>query len=398
MSFLVDIPECWLELSTTATTRSWQQSQSGSTHGSRWNAYLNQLCLQAVLPWLQEGPTTHATAWLNTNASTKIWDVVNGIAVQFDVQNPAQVRQHRRLILIPTETIDTEELRVPQEWVDIPEWLGDYYLAVQVNPDEGWIKPWGYTTHLQLKTRGEYDPGDRTYSLSQDHLISDLNVFWVEQQFCPDAQTRCAVDPLPQLSQAQADQLIERLGNPELLIPRLEIPFQTWGALIEQPQWRDRLYRKRQGLTTINLQRWFENLVQPGWQSLEAFQSSLSQGSERFALSSFRNTALADPPQVLQVKPISLEETQVLLVLELTKETNERVGVKAQLYPNSTGRHLPKHVRFSLLSDMAETLSTIEARSQDNMIQLPRFKCDSGFNFSLQVALAGDEITEDFIA
>jgi len=26
---------------------------------------------------------------------------------------------------------------VPQEWVDIPEWAADYYLAVQVNPDSG---------------------------------------------------------------------------------------------------------------------------------------------------------------------------------------------------------------------------------------------------------------------
>lgn len=398
MSFLVDIPECWLELSTTAMNRSWQQSQSGSTHGSRWNTYLNQLCLQTILPWLQEGPATHATAWLSTGAFTKIWDVVNGIAVQFDIQNPPQARQRRRLILIPTETIDMEELRVPQEWVDIPEWIGDYYLAVQVNPDEGWIKPWGYTTHLQLKTRGEYDAGDRTYSLSQDHLISDLSVLWVEQQFCLDIQTRASVEFLPQLSQAQADQLIQRLGNPELLVPRLEIPFQTWGALIQQPQWRDGLYRKRQGLTTVNLQRWFENLVQPGWQSLEAFQSSLSPGSERFALSSFRNAPSAYHPQVLQVRSISLEETQVLLVLELTKEPDERVGVRAQLYPNSGDRHLPTHVKLSLLSDTAEILSTIEARNQDNMIQLPRFKCDTGFNFSLQVALASEEITEDFIA
>ena len=35
-------------------------------------------------------------------------------------------------MLIPSEAIDDSELEVPQEWVDIPSWAADYYLAVQI--------------------------------------------------------------------------------------------------------------------------------------------------------------------------------------------------------------------------------------------------------------------------
>jgi len=37
---------------------------------------------------------------------------------------------------------DLTKRMVPQEWVDIPEWAADYYLAVQVNPDSGWLRIW----------------------------------------------------------------------------------------------------------------------------------------------------------------------------------------------------------------------------------------------------------------
>ncbi|NJK37131.1 MAG: DUF1822 family protein [Oscillatoriales cyanobacterium RM2_1_1] len=408
MNFLVDIPESWLALSPRAISQSWRQSQSGSTLNSGWTIYLNQLCLQTVLPWLQEDTTPQTGTGLNTRALTCIWDVVNGTAIQVPGQALPQTStpvQPRRLILIPTETIDTDELRVPQEWVDIPDWLGDYYLAVQINLDEGWAKPWGYTTHFQLKTRGQYDSCDRSYGLSQEHLVSDLSLLWLEQQFCPQHQTRATIEPLTELSQTQAEQLIQRLANPEILVPRLEIPFSSWGALLERPQWRGQLYRSRRGLPTIIVKQWFENqlenrlenLVQLGWQSLEAFQSSFSQGSDNPAFG-FRSMTHFSEAQVIQVRTVDLEATQVLLVLELTREPDERITIKAQLYPVSGDRYLPPQAQLSLLTDTEEILSSVTARTQDNIIQLQRFKCDPGFNFGIQVTLGDAEVTEHFMA
>lgn len=215
------------------------QSQSFSNPTSSYQAYLNELCLSAVLPWLQEELTPQAKVWPTTTALTSFWELVNGTAVSVDAT---------RLVLVPSETIDVSELRVPQEWVDLPGWAGDYYLAVQVEPDEGYVRVWGYCTHAQLKSQGSYDPGDRTYALDATDMNGDISVLAVARELCPEVATRSAILQLQSLPQQQAQNLIARLGKSEILTPRLEIPFPMWGALIEHGGWRQSLYQQRLGL------------------------------------------------------------------------------------------------------------------------------------------------------
>ncbi|MBV9386644.1 MAG: DUF1822 family protein, partial [Chroococcidiopsidaceae cyanobacterium CP_BM_ER_R8_30] len=151
-----DPTQLWLEVSQTTQANAWQQSQSFRAPNCRWNTYLNLSCLNTFLPWLREEYEPGAAPWPNLAALPSFWGVVNGTAITLGT---------KRLVLVPTETIDLSELRVPQEWVDIPSWVADYYIAAQVNPDDGWVRIWGYTTHQQLKTSGSYDSGDRTYCL-----------------------------------------------------------------------------------------------------------------------------------------------------------------------------------------------------------------------------------------
>ncbi|AFY50193.1 Protein of unknown function (DUF1822) [Nostoc sp. PCC 7524] len=233
-------------------------SESFSHPSIGYQAYLNEICLSAVLPWLQEDFTRQAKVWPNTNSLASIWELVNGTAITLDVT---------KFILVPSETIDLSELRVPQEWVDLPNWVGDYYLAVQVDPDAGYVKVWGYCTHAQLKNQGQYDPGDRTYTLDASAITTDMSVLPVELQFCMQIATRSQLAALPTISQTQAQNLITRLGNPEVITPRLAIPFELWGGLVEHGGWRKSLYERRLGLPE---QR---SVVQ--W-----LQSGVSQGAE----------------------------------------------------------------------------------------------------------------------
>ncbi|MBW4556087.1 MAG: DUF1822 family protein [Trichormus sp. ATA11-4-KO1] len=228
-----------LEIPATVERQARLHSQSFSQPSSGYQAYLNELCLGAVLPWLQEDFTSPAQVWPNTTALSSFWELVNGTAVTADAT---------RFILVPSETIDSSEIRVPQEWVDLSSWAGDYYLAVQVEPDEGYVRVWGYCTHEQLKNQGNYDSGDRTYTLDATEMIADISVLTVVRDFCADAVTRSATIQLPTLPQAQAQNLITRLGNPEIITPRLAIPFQLWGGLIAHGGWRQSLYERRIGL------------------------------------------------------------------------------------------------------------------------------------------------------
>jgi hypothetical protein len=248
--FYLEIPEAALE----------QQNQGFSTSGASWRARLNQVSLAAFLPWLQEEEI--AKVWPSVAALPSFWELVNGTAIECE---------DMRLVLLPTTEIDLRELRVPQEWVDIPSWSADYYLAVQVNLNAGWIRVWGYTTHFQLKTKGAYDAGDRTYSLDEDDLIQDLNVLWVARQLCSEEPLRVEVAPVPALRLPQAKNLLERLGNSAIVFPRLAVPFQLWAALLEHGGWRQCLYERRQGLLNLwSVPQWLQTnrlglVEQFGW-------------------------------------------------------------------------------------------------------------------------------------
>jgi hypothetical protein len=151
-------PRDWiLEISPQQRSISWQQSQVCPTVWGRWNAYLNHLCLNAILPWLQADYLPTITAAIESSQLPQIWDLVNGSIMTIGTN---------RIAIIPTEAID-----VPQEWVDLPSWVADYYLGVQIASDLSELQIYGFVTHRQLKERGIYDFQDRTYTMA----IEDLN-------------------------------------------------------------------------------------------------------------------------------------------------------------------------------------------------------------------------------
>jgi len=385
--------EVWLEIPPAVQTASWQQSQSAPKNRDRWNTYLNRISLDIILPWLREEYAPEATPCSRTTANSAIWALVGGTALLVG---------ELKFILIPTETIDTDEFRVPQEWIDIPEWVGDYYLAVRVDPDEGYVNIWGYASHRELKTRGRYDGGDRTYALDGDDLVRDLAVLWVSREFCPREQIRAAVAPLAAVPTPQAENLLPRLGDPDLLVPRLEIPFPLWGSLLADETWRDRLFRRRRGRTEVHLSQWFDDLFETGWQAVETlFPNS---GDLKFALrrsANFRDgkTWRGSGDSIRRVKSIAVGEGEgtVALLVELSRESDDRVGVRIKLAPGPEMPHLPAKIRLSLISETGETLKSIEARDRDDLLQITRFKCSSGYHFSLRVQLDEIDAIETFV-
>ncbi|MDZ7962606.1 MAG: DUF1822 family protein [Aulosira sp. DedQUE10] len=293
------IPEqLTLEISPTSQM---QELPSFSTSGGRWRAYLNQLCLDAFLSWLQEEQVFGARVWTQIAALPSFWEFTNGTAIACDGM---------RLVLIPTTAIDIAELRVPQEWVDIPNWVADYYISVRVNPNAGWMTICGYITHRQLKTKGVYDASDRAYCLDENDLIKDINGLWITRQLCPEEVLRESVAPLPHLPIAQAESLLARLSNTAVIFPRLAIPFQLWGALLEHGGWRQRLYERRQGLSEQwAIQQWLQAGVshlaqQLGWEMSSLQLAPRGVRSRETAESQVflsRQLMLADHPYELRV-------------------------------------------------------------------------------------------------
>ena len=150
MTFSCVPTELSLEISAAVQAEAWQQGQAFSTPTAQWQVYLNHVCLSTFLPWLQREYSSTATSVYDATELPALWQFVDGTAIAMG---------SKRLVLVPTKSLDTSELRVAQEWVDRPEWAADYLLAVQVNPDEQWLNVWGYTTHAELKAHAVYDRG-----------------------------------------------------------------------------------------------------------------------------------------------------------------------------------------------------------------------------------------------
>jgi Protein of unknown function (DUF1822) len=405
----------WLEIAPETQRACWRQSQTLSTPAGRWNAYLHQLCLTTFLQWCQDDGKGAISAEPTT--TPELWEFFSGLAVSLE---------SKRLILVPSDAIDIQELRVPQEWVDVPAWAGDYYLAVQVNPDEGWLRIWGYTTHQTLKGKAQFDDGDRTYTLDNDALISDLNVLWVVQHLNQAEVTRSQLTPLPLLALDQLTPLLDPPNQGAVSNLRTVLPFQQWAAFLTDPQQRSQLFsrlRERatgfmppdleisslpQAIATpvlTHLSQWFQNIFQPGWLSLDQVLETNSTLSY-----SFRKDAVAG--EMRRIKLLSLHNPQdtdpsapgssavpsVALLLSLNREDDGRVEVRAQIRPAPGDTHLPANLVLELLTVAEQPLQTVRARHHDNYIQLKRFKCLPGWHFTLKIEFNGVQIREDFVS
>ncbi len=371
MTILFDTTQIELEISPNLVEQLWRHQP---TAFSQWNIFLNQICLQTFLPWLEEDVT------LDEASVPSFWAHVNGAAFTW---------RNKRIILIPEISIDTTEYTIPQEWVDIPQLVGDYYLAAQINPDELSMRVWGYTTHKQIKSSATYN-FDRTYSLDAQYLIPDLNVLWVVSQLNPDEPTRVAVPNLTPVPTTQAENLLSRLGNSNIIQPRLEIPFSLWATLITDHNWRQRLYQLRTGQSVkTNLSQWLQNTFADTWQSID---SILSPSGASFGL-----RAVESDTSIKRLKSLNLPNGEALLVLGLEAEPDGRISIRIQLRSRSQNEYLPPETTLKLLSASDQVIQSVQSRNQDNIIQLKRFKSPVGVEFSIRVEVGDFVVTENCV-
>lgn len=327
-----------LEIPPNAKNQAWIESQNFSNSANCYQAYMNKLCLLAILPWLESEFAQQAKLSPSTTALPSLWELVDGCAIT--------TTDGTKFVLVPSEDIDLSELRVPQEWVDIPSWAGDYYLGVQVQPDEGFVKVWGYCTHAQLKNNLNYDSVWRTYSLDSSEVITDLSVLTIALEFCQQEATRSEIAPLTNLTVAQAQNLISRLGNPQVIIPRLEIPFSMWGALIERLGWRNSLFERRLGLPEQ-------------WSVIEWLQNGVSQTARQFGWGRFDlqiSTAGARSIEDLEEsgKILSRELTiagQKYILSVIPQNQPEGIIWRFELRNASTGAFIPGGFKLKLLTE-----------------------------------------------
>jgi hypothetical protein len=355
----------------------WQQCEAIADPTARWRVYLHWLGLAALRTWVQDEVDQSIHPW--PAAAVDLWQWVDGLALGLG---------DRRLVVTLSEAIDATSLTVPQEWVDIPGWAADYYVAAQADVDAQRLVLWGYGTYAQMKNQGRYEPGGRTYSLGAEDLIQDFSVFWVAQQL--EQPQPISLPDLPPLSEAQAEGLLGRLAS--AVEPRLAIPFEQWGALLKEARWRRRLWSPRPGLRSIDLGNWFRQMFEPDWPSLASLLPQTPALEFRSAGTGNR--------VISRGKALCLNPPGLYLVLGIRVQTTDdhRRSISIQLFP-STADVLPPGTTLTLgLPETEEPLQTVQAGDRDNYIQLPSFRCPLGQRFQVKVQMEDTIVQEDFIS
>lgn len=393
----------FLEFSQKEQDQFWQETanQTDVSASGHWQSYLNRLAGHIFSRYLLEEPDLNSTPsfWLEEQEQINLSPWVNGTAIDFE---------QTRLILIPSDEDELDELRVPREWVEVKDWTGQYYLAVQLDLEGQYLQVLGFATHQQLQAEGDYDPLDQTYVLAEQDLTQDLSAMWVAQeQFRATTPIVEASSSLADLSETEANAILDQLRQAELVIPRLEIPFSQWGALLSQPKWRRSLSALAQpsstqtipaSTTLINLKQWFQQEFEAGWQALEEL---LTPESMNLAMSFRQGQQTTQGLSVEGVKLIDLGvqlgHQSVALLINLTEVTPEKVQVQVQLLPSDEQTCLPPNIQLALLSSSEKVLQEVQARTSDQLIQLKRFTCPVGKGFNLRITLDEFDWCETFV-
>jgi Protein of unknown function (DUF1822) len=378
----IDPKTLWLEISPADIDRATPNSQLYTNPTGVNNALLTQLCLDKFQTWLIDREITNHVS-LTANESPQIWDVVSGGAIEID---------RTRIILIPSDLLDRNELRVPQEWVDLPNWLGDYYLGIQIDLESGLMNLSGFTSHRSLKQRGRYSSLDRSYSLDSELLVTDLDLLWLAAEL--ELAERTIVPERPSIALESALASIQELSTPSPYSPRLMLDFEAWGAIINNPNLRSQLYQTRLSRMEINrspapiqlgawLRQEFTNAIANGWQNYQAVPTRAP--NQAIELSKLVN---------LQ---IDLQQETVVLLIGIIPESSDRLRVIVRVHPAIGSRHLPSQLQLSYIDENGVNLRTVIARTNDDFIQLPGWTCQLGMEFNIQLQLGTARSIERFI-
>jgi hypothetical protein len=187
---------------------------------------LNLQCKNIIKEWLETNrglPSVEDFPYSGEPDNDRlVSQIVNGFCLKIDNKS--------KVIFIPSEQLDIDSFEVAQEWVDLPEWMGDYYVPIQVDVDAQHLHLWGMITHQELKQVEEPDDEMfRYYNVDADRTIDNLEVLWTSCELAPEPRSK----NIPKLVTQGIESLIDRVKSEAgSNFDRLILGFREWGAIL----------------------------------------------------------------------------------------------------------------------------------------------------------------------
>lgn len=367
----------WLEMPEQLNSQIQAMHSSSVLVSQQDHTHLNQICEVVLQSYLKEHlPDAHLPA-----IQEDLWNLgVNGIGIESSAM---------RLVFIPSEAWDLDGLQVPQEWVDIPDLASDYYVAVQVDREDGMVRLWGVTTHKTLKEQGLYNARNRSYHLDRDALTETLNGVWLQRKYFPQTALRGDIAPLHSPRLDALTQAWDILSKPVKAFFRRRIAFTTWASILTNPQWRQHaislLTASPEPSEAVQLNQWLNHQFEQGWQSINQLIAPRLVGA--FMDTQIKRAKLID-------LGVELGGCQVSLMMTIAA-TEQGMNLQASVYPTGEELTLPPNLHLRILTEVGEVFKEVTSRSDDEFIRY-RFDAAIGDRLTIQVALGSACISECF--
>jgi Protein of unknown function (DUF1822) len=307
---------------------------------ARWQNYLNTLALSAFEQWLSSR-ISDKTVYCDANI-IKVGDF--------------------KFYAIATENLLDEVVNVPQNVVEKPELAAHFYVVLEVLEEEEQVTLRGFLRYDQLfnylnyRSKANLEVREGCYQLPLSEFDAEPNHLLFYTRF---------------------------LSAAAILLPVA----QTEGIETET---EENLAALLEG-TVTKLSQWLRGAFDDPWQAIEALISP----EANLALST-RNFAEGAKKGKLIDLGMQLGNQTVALLVTITEETENKLGVLIQLHPTGGERYLLPNLKLSLFSKAGKSLQEVQARSQDNYIQLKSFKAKLGTRFSIEVSLDDISVRESF--
>ncbi len=167
-----------------------------------------------------------------------------------------------RVAFIPSLNLDLMSFEVQREWVNLSNWVADYYVPIQVDLESNSLHLWGFISHTYLLERATLDRYFQSYEVAGIDLTNDLDSLWVTCDLVANNMLapRVKIPPLPTLSDLELKRSIYRLQQHQSVFsPRLVLPFEQWGAILDRSEYLKIYVDTRSSITMIS--DWFRSKI-----------------------------------------------------------------------------------------------------------------------------------------
>ncbi|MEM9271676.1 MAG: DUF1822 family protein [Cyanobacteria bacterium P01_F01_bin.143] len=328
----------WLESEHFQQAR--KMSNQVRSETQQWQTYLNTLALSAFAEWLREKISDQTI-----NSEPNLIETICQLKVG-----------DFKLDLIATEHILDEVVHIPQSAIARPDLAAHFYVVLEVAEEQEEVIIRGFLRYDELVNYRE------KYNLqpSQDGCYQlPISLFDAESNhllfYCRHLEPSAIALPVASIENTQ-DSLI---------------------SVIESSR--------------AKLSQWLEGIFDPGWLSIDELLGSEANlaWSTRERLEGAKGGKLID-------LGMELGNYTVAMLLTITPEDSEKLGIQVQLSPTEGERYLPPNIQLTLYSQTGKKLQSTQSREQDNYIQLKPFKGKEGICFSVEVSIGDISVIEDF--